>query len=37
MPGKKPEREIERDPIFNIIGSFETKEGNWSERKDWRM
>ena len=33
---KKFEEEIERDSFFKIIGSFETKEGNWSERKDWR-
>ncbi len=33
---KKFEEEVERDSFFKIIGSFETKEGNWSERKDWR-
>ena len=32
----KHEKEIENDPFFEIIGSFETEEGNWSERKDWR-
>jgi len=26
----------EKDSLFNIIGSFETEEGNWSERSDWR-
>ena len=30
------EVEIEKDPIFELIGSFETKEGDWSERDDWR-
>jgi len=33
---KKIEKEIENDPFFKIIGSFETEEGNWSERDDWR-
>ena len=33
---KKFEEEIEKDPLFEIIGSFETEEGNWSERDDWR-
>jgi hypothetical protein len=32
----KYEKEIEKDPIFELIGSFETKEGDWSERDDWR-
>ena len=32
----KHEKEIEKDTFFEIIGSFETKEGNWRERKDWR-
>ncbi len=27
---------LKKDPFFKTIGSFETKEGNWSERKDWR-
>lgn len=27
---------IENDTISGIIGSFETKEGNWSERDEWR-
>jgi len=30
------EAEVEMDTIFKLIGSFETKEGNWSERDDWR-
>ena len=30
------EAEIEKDAIFELIGSFETKEGDWSERDDWR-
>jgi len=24
------------DSFFAVIGSFATKEGNWSERDDWR-
>jgi hypothetical protein len=24
------------DSLFGIVGSFRTKEGNWSEREDWR-
>ena len=31
------EVEVEKDAIFKLIGSFETKEGNWSERDDWRV
>ena len=30
------EGEIEKDAIFQLIGSFETKEGDWSERDDWK-
>lgn len=30
------EKEVDGDPIFNIVGSFETKEGDWSERDEWR-
>ncbi len=33
---RKFEEEIERDLIFDIIGSFETEEGDWSERDGWR-
>jgi len=33
---KKHEREIMKDSLFDMIGSFKTKEGNWSERDDWR-
>jgi len=33
---KKFEEEVEKDPIFDVIGSFETKEGDWSERDRWR-
>lgn len=29
-------QEIENDSFFGLIGSFETEEGNWSERDDWR-
>ena len=28
--------EVEKDAIFPLISSFETKEGDWSERDDWR-
>ena len=30
------EKKISDDPFFNIIGSFKTKEGIWSESDDWR-
>jgi hypothetical protein len=30
------EKKIMDDSFFNIAGSFKTKEGNWSERDDWR-
>ncbi len=30
------EGQIKDDPLFKVVGRFETKEGNWSERKDWR-
>lgn len=33
---KKFEANTESDPFFNIIGSFETEEGDWSERDEWR-
>ncbi len=33
---EKYESEMEKDTAFKIIGSFETKEENWSERDDWR-
>ena len=33
---KKHEEEIMSDSLFSIVGSFRTKEGNWSERDDWR-
>jgi hypothetical protein len=33
---KKYEEEIEKDSFFDIIGSFKTREGHWSERDDWR-
>ncbi len=33
---QRHEGRIKDDPIFKLVGSFETKEGNWSERKDWR-
>ena len=33
---KHQEGKIEQDPAFKMMGSFATKEGNWSERDDWR-
>jgi metal-responsive CopG/Arc/MetJ family transcriptional regulator len=30
------ESKKKNDTLFKLVGSFETKEGNWSERKDWR-
>ncbi len=33
---KKHESEIMKDSLFDIVGSFQTKEGNWSERDEWR-
>jgi len=33
---KNDENEIMTDSLFDIIGSFKTKEGNWSERDNWR-
>lgn len=33
---KRHEKEIMKDSLFDIVGSFSTKEGNWSERDDWR-
>jgi len=33
---KKHEGEVMKDSLFGIVGSFRTKEGNWSERDDWR-
>ncbi|KCZ72973.1 hypothetical protein ANME2D_00031 [Candidatus Methanoperedens nitroreducens] len=33
---KRHEGELMKDSFFGIVGSFRTKEGNWSERNDWR-
>ncbi len=33
---KRHEEDIKKDTFFNIVGSFATREGNWSERDDWR-
>ena len=33
---KRQEGRIEKDPAFKMIGNLATKEGNWSERDDWR-
>jgi len=33
---KKFEEGVESDSFFDIIGSFETKEGCWSESDEWR-
>ncbi len=32
----KYEGETEKDSILSLIGSVETKERDWSTRKDWR-
>ena len=32
---KKHDSEIMKDSLFDIIGSFKTKDDNWSERDDW--
>lgn len=31
------EKELMNDSLFKMVGSFETKEGNFSERDDWRQ
>ena len=33
---KRHEENINDDSLFDVVGSFATKEGNWSERDDWR-
>ncbi len=33
---KRHEEEVIKDSLFDIVGSFKTKEGNWSERDDWK-
>ena len=33
---KRHEEDIMEDPFFDVVGSFATKEGDWSERDDWR-
>ncbi len=33
---KRHHGEIEEDAILALVGSIETDEGNWSQRKDWR-
>lgn len=30
------EKEIMSDSLFELVGSFSTEEGNFSERDDWR-
>ncbi len=30
------EDDLMEDSFFDVVGSFATKEGNWSERDDWR-
>ena len=32
---KKHDSEIMKDSLFDIIGSFKTKDDKWSERDDW--
>lgn len=33
---KSHEKDVMKDSLFGIVGSFSTEEGNWSERDDWR-
>ncbi len=33
---KRHVAELMKDSFFRIVGSFNTKEGNWSGRDDWR-
>ncbi|HUV83732.1 MAG TPA: hypothetical protein VMW53_11770 [archaeon] len=33
---KRHEDDLMEDSFFDVVGSFATKEGNWSERDDWR-
>jgi len=30
------EKDVMKDSLFGIVGSFSTEEGNWSEGDDWR-
>ncbi len=30
------EKELMNDSLFKVVGSFKTREGNFSERDDWR-
>ena len=30
------EGRLERDPVFQIVGSLKLEGRGWSERKDWR-
>lgn len=31
------EKELMSDSLFKMVGSFKTREGNFSERDDWRQ
>jgi hypothetical protein len=31
------EKDLMNDSLFKIVGSFKTKEGDFSERDDWRQ
>jgi len=33
---KRHEDDLMEDSLFDIVGSFTSKECNWSERDDWR-
>ncbi|MDF1557452.1 MAG: hypothetical protein P1P80_04640 [ANME-2 cluster archaeon] len=33
---ERHEKYMMDDSLFGLVGSFSTKEGNWSERDDWR-
>lgn len=33
---ERHEKDMMDDTLFRLVGSFSTKERNWSERDDWR-
>jgi hypothetical protein len=35
-PGRQ-DKYLMNDSLFKIVGSFKTKEGDFSERDDWRQ
>ena len=34
---RRHEEELKSDSLFKMVGSFKTKEGDFSERDDWRQ